>query len=77
MGQRRPAAAQRQPKRAGNIKKAHGHGLRGISRGTSAAELRFCSWKSWTRSLYPHSPFGLVARVSATHKRDQTVEGPE
>ena len=26
--------------------------------------------------LYAHSPFGLVARVSATHKRDQTVAGP-
>ena len=38
-----------EPKRAGNIKKAHGHGLRGVSRGTSAAELRFCSWKSWPR----------------------------
>ena len=25
------------------MKKAHGHGLRGISRGTSAAELPFCS----------------------------------
>ena len=30
----------------------------------------------WRRVLYPHSPFGLVARVSATHKRDQTVAGP-
>jgi hypothetical protein len=29
----------------------HGHGLLGISRGTSAAELHFCSWKSWFRSL--------------------------
>jgi hypothetical protein len=27
----------------------------------------------WRRVLYPHSPFGLVARVSATHKRDQTL----
>ena len=27
-------------------------------------------------STIPHSPFGLVARVSATHKRDQTVAGP-
>ena len=26
--------------------------------------------------LYPHSLFGLVARDSATHKRDQTVAGP-
>jgi hypothetical protein len=26
--------------------------------------------------LYPHSPFGLVARVAATHKRDKTVAGP-
>ena len=26
--------------------------------------------------LYPHSPFGLVARLSATHKRAQTVSGP-
>ena len=25
---------------------------------------------------YPHSPFGLVARLSATHKRAQTVSGP-
>ena len=33
-----------------DIKQAHGHGLRGISRGTSAEELRFCSWKSWFRS---------------------------
>jgi hypothetical protein len=47
------SAAQRRPKRAGSIKKAHGHGLRGISRGTSAAELRFCSWKSWLRSPQP------------------------
>jgi len=30
----------------------------------------------WRRLLYPHSPFGLEARVSATHKRDQTVAGP-
>ena len=30
----------------------------------------------WRRVLNPHSPFGLVARVSATHKRDQTVAGP-
>ena len=27
----------------------------------------------WRRVLYPHSPFGLVARLSATHKRAQTV----
>jgi hypothetical protein len=27
----------------------------------------------WRRELYPHSPFGLVARLSATHKRAQTV----
>ena len=33
----------------GSIKKVHGHGLLGISRGTSAAELHFCSWKSWSR----------------------------
>ena len=26
--------------------------------------------------LYPHFPFGLVARVAATHKRDKTVAGP-
>ena len=26
--------------------------------------------------LYPQYPFGLVARVSATHKRDHTVAGP-
>jgi hypothetical protein len=32
--------------------------------------------QNWRRVLYPHSPFGLVARVSATHKRDQTVAGP-
>jgi len=32
------------------------------------------SWPSiWRRVLYPHSPFGLVARLSATHKRAQTV----
>ena len=30
----------------------------------------------WRRVLYPHSPFGLVARLSATHKRAQTVSGP-
>ena len=35
------------------------------------------SWPSiWRRVLYPHSPFGLVARLSATHKRDKTVSGP-
>jgi len=28
------------------------------------------------RILYPHFPFGLVARLSATHKRAQTVAGP-
>ena len=32
------------------------------------------SWPSiWRRVLYPHSPFGLVARLSATPKRAQTV----
>jgi hypothetical protein len=32
----------------------------------------------WRRVLYPHSPFGrgLVARLSATHKKAQTVFGP-
>ena len=31
----------------------------------------------WRRVLYLHSPFGLVARVSAEiNKRDQTVAGP-
>ena len=30
----------------------------------------------WRQELCPHSPFGLVARVSATHERDQTVAGP-
>ena len=35
------------------------------------------SWSSmWRRVLYPHSPFGLVARLSATHKRAQTVSDP-
>jgi hypothetical protein len=35
--------------RVGSIKQAHGHGLRGISRGTSAAPLHLCPWKSWFR----------------------------
>jgi hypothetical protein len=30
----------------------------------------------WRRVLYPRSPFGLVARFSATHKRTETVSGP-
>jgi hypothetical protein len=30
----------------------------------------------WWRVLYPHSPSCLVARLSATHKRAQTVSGP-
>jgi hypothetical protein len=38
------------------------------------------SWPSiggnWRQVLYPHSAFGLVVRVSATHKRNQTVAGP-
>jgi hypothetical protein len=38
------------PFRAGRTKKVHSHGLLGISRGTSAAELHFCSWKSWFSS---------------------------
>ena len=28
------------------------------------------------RVLYPHSPFGLVAHLLATHKGAQTVSGP-
>jgi len=52
LGPWRFAAAQRRPKRVGSIKKVNGHGLRGISRGTSAAELRFCSWKSWFRPWF-------------------------
>jgi hypothetical protein len=30
----------------------------------------------WRRVLCPHSPFGLVARLSTTHKRAQTASGP-
>ena len=51
MEQRRLAAAHRLPKRAGCTKKVHGHSLLGLSRGTNAAELRFCSWKVLTGPL--------------------------
>ena len=35
------------------------------------------SWPSiWRRVLYPHSPFGHVARLSATHKRTVRQSAP-
>ena len=31
----------------------------------------------WRRVLYPHSPFGLVARVPATHSEEEEEEEEE
>jgi len=53
-----------------DIKQAHGHGLRGISRGTSAAELRFCSWKSWFRLSHPE----VHTMMSASREKSETAE---
>ena len=52
---------------AGNAEDLQGN------RGRSEEE---CLCRLRRRALYPHSPFGLVARLSATHKRAQTVSGP-
>jgi hypothetical protein len=49
--------------------------MRNASRDTGTRRWALVA-QHWCRVLYPHSPFGLVARVSATHKRDQTVAGP-
>jgi len=72
------AAAQRRPKRA-DITKAHGHGLRGISRGTSAAELHFCSWKSWLRSrrhiLGPERPEAVWSLLCVAETRSARPNG--
>ena len=64
-----PPAAQEGGSRT---KKVHGHGLRGISRGTSAAELRFCSWKSWFR-LMPSRP---AADAFLTHSDSSATLPP-
>ena len=58
------------PFRAGRTKKVHSHGLLGISRGTSAAELHFCSWKSWFRLSHPE----VHTMMSASREKSETAE---